>query len=209
MLENKYVRLSDEIKSKWVSNSKLFAKPSVSNGTVLNGPNEWVKQLEAASHQITVMSENFRVRALKRALKVFRNSFKKQGFYSNGSAKWHPLSEYTIKKRAKRGTGTTILYEYGDLYKSIVLEDNKKIYTKEVEKNKSHHKLHTFCYAGYHNEGEGTYGGVSRNGRQPKPYIRRQFIGHSTHLDPFVDKYMGTLLKRYLFDNVFLSKKVV
>lgn len=116
------------------------------------------------------------------------------------------------KKRARRGTGNRILKEYGDLYNSIRIKEHAglyrtRVYTDVVHANASHHKKHSICYAGYHNEGEGTYGS-GWNGHKPKPYIRRQFMGHSSYLDPLTDSFMRKMVKLYLFDSVFLIKKV-
>lgn len=83
-----------------------------------------------------------------------------------------------------------------------------RVYTDIVPANAAKHKKHSICYAGYHNEGKGTYG-RGWNGHKPKPYIRRQFMGHSSHLDPYKDSFMRKMMKMYLFDSVFLVKKSV
>lgn len=180
--------------------------------TVLAGTKQWIRQIQISLHQLYVNSENFRIVAGRRAIKVFQNSFKYQQFYSNKSRRWPSLSSYTLKKRARRGTGNRILKEYGDLYNSIKIDQHSgpyttRVYTDIVHANASHHKKHSICYAGYHNEGKGTYGS-GWNGHKPKPYIRRQFMGHSSYLDPFTDNFMKKMMKLYLFDNVFLIKKL-
>lgn len=178
---------------------------------LLVGTKQWVMQLKVSMQALRTQSENFRVVVGKRALKIFQNSINKQQFYSQDGGAWAPLSPTTLKKRAKRGTGSHKLREYGDLLKSIKFKNtnsiSSKIYTDVVPANAGHHKKHSICYAGYHNEGVGTYGKAWR-GHTPRAYIQRQFIGHSTHLDPLRDNFMRKIMKLYLFDSVFLIKKV-
>lgn len=179
--------------------------------TVLYGTKQWIRQIQISLHALYVNAENFRIVVGQRAIKVFQNSFKYQQFYSSRTQRWKPLSAWTLKKRAWRGTGSRILKEYGDLYNSIKIDESAgpmttRVYTDIVPANAGHHKKHSICYAGYHNEGKGTYGS-GWNGHKPKPYIRRQFMGHSSHLDPYKDSFMKKMMKMYLFDSVFLIKK--
>ena len=81
------------------------------------------------------------------------------------------------------------------------------IETEVVRANPAHHKAHSICYAGYHNEGVGTYGRY-RGRFHSKRYIKRQFIGHSSYMNPITDPFMKKMLKLYLFDSVFLTRKV-
>lgn len=194
-------------KTRWGANIN-----SSSPATILVGTKQWIRQLQISIHALYVQSEHFRIVVGQRAIKVFQNSFKYQQFYSNRTQRWKPLAPYTLKKRASRGTGNRILKEYGDLYNSIKIDENAKpmttrVYTDVVPANAAHHKRHSICYAGYHNEGRGTYG-RGWNGHKPKPYIRRQFMGHSSHLNPYKDSFLRKMMKMYLFDSVFLVKKV-
>ena len=189
----------------------LFRSGAGSSATILNGTKQWIRQIQISQYALRVQAENFRVVVGRRAMKVFQNSFKYQQFYSNRSRRWTPLSSYTLKKRARRGTGSRILKEYGDLYNSIKLDESAgvgrtRVYTDIVPANAGHHKKHSICYAGYHNEGKGTYGSAW-NGHKPKPYVKRQFMGHSSYLNPFTDSFMRKMMKLYLFDSVFLMKK--
>lgn len=196
----------------WGANLKSSKKGYASEGMILNGSKEWMRQIQLSLHQLQVQAEYFRIAVGYRAQKVFQDSFRFQKFYSEQGQRWASLSAYTLKKRKKRGTSGPILREYGDLLQSIKLEENTnvasnvmgtRIYTDKVPAEPSHHKKRTICYAGWHNEGEGTYGkGIK--GRPPKHYVQRQFIGHSSHILSFAQK----IQKRYLFDMVFLSKKV-
>lgn len=196
------------------SNSSWGAKINQSsNGdaTVLNGTKQWLRQLQISMYALRVQAENFRVVVGRRALKVFQNSIKYQRFYSQNSHRWKVLSTATLIKRAKRGTGHHILKEYGDLLKSIKFQERvsvrvSKVYTEVVPADTSKHKKYSICYAGYHNEGKGTYGSP-RKGYVPKPYVKRQFMGHSSYLNPFTDSFMRKMMKLYLFDSVFLVKK--
>lgn len=196
------------------SSTSLWGSNINSNApaTVLVGTKQWIKQLRISIHALYIQSEHFRIAVGQRAIKVFQNSFKYQQFYSNRTQRWKPLSAYTLKKRAARRKGNRILKEYDDLYDSIKIEDNAmpmttRVYTEVVPANPSHHKKHSICYAGYHNEGRGTYG-RGWNGHKPKPYVKRQFMGHSSHLDPYIDSFLRKIMKMYLFDSVFLVKKV-
>lgn len=197
---------------RWGTSINKIKSGITGSATVLTGTRQWIRQIQISLHQLYINAENFRVLAGQRAIKVFQNSFKYQQFYSRNSRRWASLSSYTLRKRAFRGTGSRILKEYGDLYNSIKMDIDvspitTRIYTDVVPANASHHKKHSICYAGYHNEGKGTYG-KGWNGKNPKPYIRRQFIGHSSYLDPFSDSFMKKMMKIYLFDSVFLVKRV-
>lgn len=180
-------------------------------GNVLVGSQQWIRQLQISIYAVRLQAENFRVMVGRRAIKVFQNSFRYQQFYHNRSQKWTPLSPATLKKRAKRGTGNRILKEYGDLHDSIKIEEKigsfkTRVYTDIVPANAGKHKRQSICYAGYHNEGHGTYG-APKNGHTPKAYIKRKFMGHSSYLNPFTDSFMRKMMKMYLFDSVFLVKK--
>lgn len=195
----------------WGANINQGKKGTPGSVTTLHGTQQWIRQLQISLYALRTQSENFRVVVGRRALKVFQNSFKYQQFYSNGSQRWASLSAYTLKKRARRGTGNRILKEYGGLYNSIKFDENvgglkTRVYTDVVPANASHHKKHSICYAGYHNEGQGTYGSAW-HGHKPKPYIQRQFMGHSSYLNPFTDSFIRKAMKLYLFDSVFLVKK--
>lgn len=197
--------------SRWGADTNQGKRGAGSSATILNGTKQWIKQIQISQYALRVQAENFRVVVGRRAMKVFQNSFKYQQFYSNRSRRWTPLSSYTLKKRARRGTGSRILKEYGDLYNSIKLDESAgvgrtRVYTDIVPANAGHHKKHSICYAGYHNEGKGTYGSAW-NGHKPKPYVKRQFMGHSSYLNPFTDSFMRKMMKLYLFDSVFLMKK--
>lgn len=197
--------------SRWGANVGGKKGGSAGSATILFGTKQWIRQIQISQYALRVQAENFRVMAGKRAIKVFQNSIKYQQFYTSGSRRWAPLSSATLKKRAHRGTGNRILKEYGDLLRSIKIKEKvsvrvTKVYTDIVSANISHHKKHSICYAGYHNEGKGTYG-IGRNGRKAKKYIQRQFMGHSSYLNPLTDSFMRKMMKLYLFDSVFLVKK--
>lgn len=196
---------------RWGADTNRGKRGAGSSATILNGTKQWIRQIQISQYALRMQAENFRVVVGRRAMKVFQNSFKYQQFYSNRSRRWTPLSSYTLKKRARRGTGSRILKEYGDLYNSIKLDESAgvgrtRVYTDIVPANAGHHKKHSICYAGYHNEGKGTYGSAW-NGHKPKPYVKRQFMGHSSYLNPFTDSFMRKMMKLYLFDSVFLIKK--
>lgn len=192
-------------------NKKNIGKTNVGKGYIINGSKAWLNHLRIVTHQVTIKAEHFRIAVGHRAIKVFQDSFKLQKFNSAGSYKWAPLSSFTKRKRLKRRTGSRILKEYGDLYNSIKIDENHssqngrvtRIYTDKVSANVNHYKKHTICYAGLHNSpkpGE-TYG---RWGNPPKPYIQRQFMGHSELIDTFA----ASVSKRFLFDDVFLIRQV-
>lgn len=181
------------------------------SGGILNGGEDFLRHLQLAIHAVEINAANFRIVVGQRAMKVFQTSFVKKKFYNRGAHKWRALAEYTKKKRRRRGTGVSILDEYGDLKKSIKLKENagklaSQVYTDIVPANDSHHKKHSICYAGYHNEGKGQYG-RARNGHKPHRYYKRKFMGHSSHLNPLTDEFMMKLMKLYLFDSVFLVKE--
>ena len=178
---------------------------------VLDGSKGWVRQLQIAITQMGLQAEYFRIAVGHKALKVFQESISHQRFYTKGSSKWTDLSDATKKKRARRHTGDHILREYGDLQKSIKIKERAnamrtKVYTDKVPADLRKHKKYTNCYAGWHNEGEGYYG-APRGKHIPRRYIKRQFMGFSSYLNPMTDAAMRKLTKLYLFDSVFLVKK--
>lgn len=186
---------------------------------VLKGLDQMLKQILIAMTAVRVQAEHFRVLVGERSIAVFRNSFKYHKFYSANSTPWHPLSDYTLNKRAKKGTGSRILVEYGDLRDSFELTKNAgpmttRVSTGIVQPNPKvskgqkyfNDKKYAICYAGWHNEGEGTYGN-GWGGRQPKQYIKRQFMGHSTYLNPITNSFLRKMMKMYLFDSVFRIPK--
>lgn len=189
------------------SNQRWGANISKANiGTILYGTKQWIRQIQISLHALYINAEHFRVLVGHRAIKVFQDSIRYQKFYSNNGKPWPALAPYTLRKRAKRGTGTHKLREFGDLEQSIQIKESinpftTRVFTEIVPANLSHYKKHSIAYAGYHNEGKGHHGPIST------PYKRRQFMGHSSYLNPFFDNYLKTMMKRYLFDSVFMVKK--
>lgn len=200
---------------------KDIGKTKIGKGVILKGGKDWIRHIRIAIHQLQVNAENFRVIVGHRALKVFQMSFSHQRFYSTGSQKWAPLSLHTKEKRKKRGTGSRILKEFGDLYSSIKIHDsiadkygvkstrvytdlvgprNKDEYKSKKDDKQRKYKKHTLCYAGLHNNPRPGY----TYGNSRRPYIQRQFMGHSN----IIDSFALSKLRTYFFDNVFLIKKV-
>lgn len=200
------IGIRDNANRKWGANINSSKSGSA---TILEGTKEWERHFMIVLHYLPIRAANFRVLVSKRAMKVFQNSFRYQQFYSRPTQRWKALSSATLQKRMKRETGSRILREYGDLYKSLKSKEKGNtttVYTDIVPADPGHHKKYSICYAGYHNEGKGTYG-RSWNGHKAKPYIKRQFMGHSSYLDPLKDGFMKKMMKIYLFDSVFLAKK--
>lgn len=179
------------------------------NVSVLNGlKGQLERHLKYLVYNVTKEAENFRIAVGYRALKIFDNSFRYSKFYSRNARSWHKLSPATLAKRRSRKTGSRILVEYGDLRNSLKIHEHSPnlpltttVYTEEVFPSENNRQVNTFCYAGLHNEGVGTYG------RTGKRYIKRQFMGHSSHLDPMTDRIMRKMTKLYLFDAVFRVKE--
>lgn len=194
-----------KVNDRWAADASKGQKLSGSV-CVINGTKDWVRQILITRHQLHVQAEHFRIIVGQRAQKVFQLSFRYHRFYSDGASNWKKLAPYTIKKRQKRGTGDRVLVEYGDLQKSIKIKSRSKghttsVYTDIVKANTSHYKKHSICYGGLHNEGKGYHGPSGT------PYSRRQFLGHSTHLNPMTDSFLRRMMKQYLFDSVWLVKK--
>lgn len=190
------------------TNNKQLWKPIKSQKGAVSGVftsfTQLTRHFDICAYQIGVQADNFRIMLGHRAQKVFQESFTKQKLNTRGSEKWQALSEYTIKKRKRRGTDGKILKEYGDLHDSIKVEENvgpktTRVYTDVVPINENHKKYHSICYAGYHNEGEGHYGHTQ------KAYIKRQFMGHSTFLSKDTDPWIRKMMSTYLFDAVFMT----
>lgn len=179
---------------------------------VLKGFKEWVTHLRDVAHRLGVNAKNFRIMLAYRAQTVFQNSFKIRRFYTSSSQRWRDLATYTKKKRLQRQPGKPlrVLYEFGDLEASIKIKEDvggkSRVYTDEVQAAEKKYKKHTLCYAGYHNEGFGNYG-RTKGGKLRRPYIQRQFMGHSSHLDPYRDHFIGRMVTRYLFDDVWQVRR--
>lgn len=192
-------------KHRWGADVNRYKKGTAGKGATLNGT-QWIRHFQIALYQVHIQAENFRVMTGKRALKVFQNSFREKKFYSHKGRTWPALSSFTIRKRMKRGTGTRILYEYGALYNSLNLIERAKYNTTRIETSHVYSYLgkrsrYTICHAGWHNEGKGYYGKTGTR------YKKRQFMGHSSHLNPITDAWLRKMMKQYLFDSVFQVKK--
>lgn len=176
-------------------------------GGIMTMP-QFLNHLKVASYNIDRNSINFAVILSERALQIFKTSFKLKRFNSRGSSAWPKLSNHTIKSRIKHNTWPGAgreLMELGELYYSVKQEQIGKggrVFTDpksfRKEKYKSGHKRRHICYAAVHNEGK--EGGYYFWGNRPA--VRRQFIGHSTLLIEFANR----VVKRYLFDDVFVTK---
>lgn len=143
---------------------------------------------------------------------TFIKSFRYKKFYSANGEKWKELSEFTIKKRRRKGTwpGRGILEDSGTLRQSILFDLGKdmitphtfrqKLFTNPKMFNTSKNPHRPMCYAGIHNNpsSSDTYGN-GFGGRPAKHVVQRQFMGFSTYIDGFMDKNID----KYLFDNVF------
>ncbi len=206
-------RFRTSSKSRWGANVGGNKGGSSGSTTILFGTKQWIRQIQISQYALRVQAENFRVMVGKRALKVFQNSIKYQRFYSKTGTSWPALSPFTKRMRTLRDTGFHILKEYERLYKSIQISPNNpgRIETKPVyiskqwqtgKKSKlAQTTIKKFVYAGYHNEGKGHYGLIHTH------YKKRQFMGHSSYLNPLTDSFMRKMMKLYLFDSVFLVKK--
>ena len=186
------------------SGSRWKSSPGSNSGVLT------IRQLQIhfkiAAYAVERNGHNFAHVLAERALKIFQDSFKYQKFHSRDAESWPDLKEWTIKKRIKHNTlgSGKKLFELGELYKSLNFEKTKlggRVYTdpkafkKEVYPDGS--KRRAFCYAAIHNEGpEGGYS----FGRHKA--VRRQFIGHSTYIFDFA----RSIARKYLFDDVFLTK---
>ena len=159
----------------------------------------WADHLFTAAHQLTTQAERFRMAALHKALSTFEESFRYQKFRTAQSPKWRSLAPSTRNKRLKRkrkmGNIMAILNEYGDLAKSLELNSSEHtITTKEIPADISKYKYRNQTYAGFHNEGI------------PGRLTKRQFMGHSSYLDPMTNTTMSMMVKQYLFDSVFMVR---
>lgn len=175
-------------------------------------PFELESQIEKAKFFVDKQLLDFLVATAKYSRETFINSFRYKKFYSANGTKWKELSEFTIKKRKRKGTwpGRGILEDSGTLRQSILFDLSKdivaphifrqKLYTnpKLFDNSKNPHR--PMCYAGIHNDpsSSDTYGN-GFGGRPAKKVVQRQFIGYSTYIDKFMDKNID----KYLFDNVF------
>ena len=175
---------------------------------------EFQAQIMRLPYMLDLAALNFTVDVAKRALVVFKRSFKEKRFYSSDGASWKPLSKFTIGKRMKRGTWPGkggVLREYGVLYDSIERygeynpvklaghQFHDKVWTNPLRFNGS--KYHKgFVYAGVHNNPNGdTYGNGFGGKITSRPAVQRQFIGFSTYIDNFENEHID----KYLFHQIF------
>ena len=178
---------------------------------------EFQAQIQHIPQMLDVAVLNYTVAVAKRALVVFQHSFKEKRFYSGDGETWPALSDFTIKKRVRRGTWPGrcgMMQEYGVLADSLKLKSesginysNRPTSTLFQESVWTHpnqfglSKYHKgFCYAGIHNNPEGhTYGNGFGGKITPRPVKKRQFMGFSTYIDQFEEQYID----RYLFHQIF------
>lgn len=138
-------------------------------------PQQMVAQWRPLPHMFQVNVWNFKVKAGKEAVAVFKGSFDLKRLNSHGSKPWRPRRD-----RKKH----PLLRETGSLKNSIKwkLHDDGdssgvRIYTDPNGfGNTKRHR--GFCYAAVHNAKSGTY----YYGATGVPSIQRQYIGHSTVL---------------------------
>lgn len=177
---------------------------------------EFQAQIMRLPYMLDVAALNFTVDIAKRALVVFQHSFKEKRFYSGDGKTWPALSDFTIKKRMRKGTWPGhggMLQEYGTLYDSLRREGNFNPAYNRVVAHRFRDKVWTypgrfksskdhpgFVYAGIHNNPDGATYGNGFGGRiPPRPAKQRQFMGFSTYIDNFEEKFID----RYLFHQVF------
>lgn len=158
---------------------------------------QMVLQMTIAAHQMAIAAQHYRFVLAQRALKIFQDSFELKKFNSAGEARWVANSTWTVRKRKRKRTwpgANKLLQEYNKLYQSVQYVPAINAFTSGVRANAS--------YAGFHNDprpGENYGNGWGGRFSPPKPVIRRQFMGHSTLLEDFINTYE----KAYLFDTVF------
>lgn len=158
---------------------------------------ELALQMAIAAHQVSIAAEHYRFVLAQRALKIFQESFELKRFNSARTVRWKLNTEWTRKKRKRKGTwpgAGKLMQETNELYKSLEYIPRINAFTSGVRANAP--------YAGIHNDprpGE-TYGnGFGGIFSPAKAVTRRQFMGHSSLLDDFINAYE----RAYLFDTVF------
>lgn len=197
---------------------KWFASYSSSEVIQLRDLQEMVLQMTISAHQLAISAEHYRFVLAQRALKIFQGSFELKRFNSHGYGKWPAISDWTKKKRMYGGLWPTsgkhamkrrakkrkstwpgaggLMQETNALYNSMKYIPNMGAFTSGVKALSK--------YAGVHNnpDSDTTYGnGWGHIFAPPKKAKQRQFMGHSTLMNDFINEYE----KRYLFDAVFRS----
>lgn len=165
--------------------------------TQLKDLREMILQMKIAAHQMPIAFEHWRFVVAKRALKVFQDSFELKRFNSSPGYTWKAISSWTREKRKRNKTwpgANRLMQETNHLYKSLQCYQNIAPFTSGVRANAN--------YSGYHNsprDGD-TYGnGFGRTFVPPKPIIQRKFMGHSSLITDFINKYQSN----YLFETIF------
>lgn len=207
-------------RGKYLTRTPWFSAGTASEVIKLKNLNEMVLQMVVSAHQLSLAAESYRIVLAQRALMVFRGSFEQKRFNSSGSPKWHTISRWTMHKRMYAGAWPI----RGKNGKYIRPPKKSKYSGKStwkgagglLEEHNRYMQMNTNVkfgpntsgvkalsdYSGYHNDpkssdthGDG-WGGVFH---PLKNIRRRQFMGHSTLMDDFINKYE----KRYLFDTIF------
>ena len=125
---------------------------------------------------------NFLTNVAGAGVDVFQKSFYLHRFNTSGSFAW--------KKRRDRKKHP-VLVETGTLRNSITKKtmlrgkQRKAIIYTDKDAFMSAKRHRGFCYADIHNAESGTY----TYGNTGVPSIQRQFMGHSTTLDRYIEKY--------------------
>lgn len=157
---------------------------------------QMVMQLSIAAHQLPISVANWRNIVALRSLAIFQGSFTMKAFNSANKRRWKKNTKWTIAKRIRKRTWLGdggLMQETGALRRSLKLENRGAFVTS----------ITSDCpYGGYHNspDSSDTYGdGFNGKFSPPKPITKRQFMGHSTLIMEFIEKYQD----KYLLDMVF------
>ena len=136
-------------------------------------PEQWAAQWANLGHKFQVNVHNFEVKAGKAAVEVFKESFDRHRFNSQGSRAWP-------RWQGKYSSRGSLLNEFGLLKESIKVKGIRS-HTVTIHSDPNSYARHRrhpgFCFAQVHNN-------LNTINNKPLrgPKKERQFIGHSTVL---------------------------
>ena len=148
-------------------------------------PQEVAARWRHLPHMFQVNLQNFKTKAGKVAVSVFKKSFDLKRMNTSGSLPW-PARKDRKKHPLLKETGTL---KNSIKWKSI--DSGTRIFTDPDSFGTA--KRHAgFCYAAIHNAKSGTYSYGNRG-----PSVQRQFIGDSSVLDDELKKIVVTIFNGF------------
>lgn len=161
---------------------------------------EMVLCMKISEHMLSVQASAWSLLIAYRAKAIFQESFTMKRFNSANSKAWKANTSWTVKKRKWKHTwpgAGKLMMEYGKICSNF-----------DVKSKGAVARTYTYGHAAalHNNPPAGaTYGnGFGGKYNPPKPFVQRQFMGHSSLMRPFMLEYEN----KYWFRSVFRGPRM-